>query len=66
MILNLLGDIGFMIAGFLLASRVSARTAALLGLALELAALAAIRDNLTLNVLMLIHPIPALRAWQAG
>lgn len=40
--------------------------ALLLGLALELAALIVIRDNLTLNVLMLLWPVPAIRDWQAG
>jgi len=34
--------------------------------ALELAALAAVRDNLTLNVWMFLFPTDAIRAWQSG
>lgn len=65
-VLNSVGDILFMIIGFGLASRGRVPYAILLGLTLELVSLVAIRDNLTLNLLMLIHPLASVRAWQAG
>lgn len=64
-IVNSLSDVGFMIVGFLLASRLPAWVSVGLAVALELFTLAMIRDNLTLNVLMLVWPIPAIANWQA-
>lgn len=52
-ILNSMSDIGMMALGFLFAARAPIALTALIGVALELIALYAIRDNLTLNVLML-------------
>jgi hypothetical protein len=34
--------------------------------AVEIALLLTIRDSFLLNVLMLLHPIDAIRAWQTG
>ncbi len=65
-IVNSAADIGWMTLGFLLALRLPAWASIALGLFLELLALAVIRDNLTLNVLMLLYPIEAVAAWQAA
>lgn len=65
-ILNSMADLGWMTIGFLLAARLPAWASVALALAFELFTLAMIRDNLALNVLMLVWPIEAVRAWQAG
>lgn len=65
-IVNSAADIGWMTLGFLVALRLPWWASVALGLFLELLALAVIRDNLTLNVLMLLYPIDAVAAWQAG
>jgi hypothetical protein len=63
-IVNSAADIGWMIAGFLLATRVPARVSVALAIGFELLTLWSIRDNLTLNVVMLFWPIEAIRQWQ--
>lgn len=63
-VINSLGDIGFMVLGFFAASRLPARASVALALFLELLTLWTIRDNLTLNVVMLFWPIEAIRQWQ--
>lgn len=65
-VLNTLSDIGMMAAGFWLAGKLPAWLTVLLAIVLELAALLAVRDNLTLNVWMFLFPNDAIRAWQAG
>ena len=65
-VVNALGDLLATAAGFVFAARapVWATVAALLALEGLLAWF--IRDNLTLNILMLLWPIEAIQAWQAG
>jgi hypothetical protein len=65
-VVNSISDILAMAAGFLAAARLRARTVVAVALALELFVGWAIRDNLTLNVLMLLHPVDAVKTWQAG
>lgn len=65
-VVNSLSDLLAMLLGFALAARLPVWASVLLGLVLELVALLAIRDNLTLNVLMLLWPNDTVRNWQAG
>lgn len=63
-ILNSTGDIMCCAAGFLLARRLGFVRSATLFVVVELVLVYWIRDNLTLNILMLIHPVSAVKAWQ--
>jgi hypothetical protein len=65
-VLNSMGDIGCMVIGFLLAARLPWKVSLALAVAFELLTLYVIRDNLTLNVVMLFWPVEAIRQWQAG
>lgn len=65
-LLNSMADIGWMTLGFLAASRLPVRVSVGLAVLFEIFTLITIRDNLTLNVLMLVWPIDAIRVWQAG
>ena len=60
-VVNSLGDIGFM-----LASRLPAWASVVLALFFELLTLWIIRDNLTLNVIVLFWPVEAIRQWQGS
>lgn len=65
-VINSLSDIAMMALGFLAARRLPVWSSAVLLVLLEVIPLVAIRDNLALNILMLIHPSDTIRAWQAG
>ena len=65
-VINSMSDIVAMVLGFIAASRLPVWTTVLLTIVMELVVLYYIRDNLTLNILMLVYPLDSIKHWQAG
>lgn len=65
-IVNSLGDIAACAAGFFIARKIGWKWTLALFALTELLLLWLIRDNLTLNVVMLIRPVEAIKLWQSA
>ena len=65
-IVNSLGDILVCGLGFVLARHLGFRRTFALFVVTEVVLAICIRDNLSLNILMLIYPIDAIKEWQAA
>ncbi len=63
-VLNSASDVVAMSLGFLMASRLRLWLSVAAIVVIEVGCLLWIRDNLTLNIVMLVHPIEAIKAWQ--
>ena len=65
-ILNSGMDMVSMIAGFFFAARAPVWLTIVIAIIFEIVTAIVIRDNLTLNVVMLVWPIEAVKVWQGG
>jgi hypothetical protein len=65
-ITNSTADIFFMSLGFMMAARLSVIASLSIVVASEVMLAFVIRDNLALNIIMLIYPIDAIKEWQLG
>jgi hypothetical protein len=65
-VINSVSDMLMMVLGFLLAARLPVWLTIGIAVGFEVLTTIVIRDGLILNVVMLIWPVEAIRAWQGG
>lgn len=65
-VVNAMGDLLACAAGYVLASRLGLVRTLAVFVVFEVVLLFTIRDNLSLNVLMLLAPVDAIKQWQVG
>ncbi len=65
-VINSIADIGWMSFGFWLALRLPVKLTVVLAVAAEIITALVVRDNLTLNVVMLVWPLDSIRVWQGA
>ena len=63
-VLNSMSDVMMMTLGFIFASRVKPVVSLMTVAIMEIGCALWVRDNLTLNIIMLIHPVEAIKTWQ--
>jgi hypothetical protein len=65
-IINSVGDMLATLVGFLIAARLPPWLTVVLLIITEIVMLILLRDNLILNIIMLVYPLEAIRQWQAA
>jgi len=65
-IMNSVGDVIAFALGYAGAMRLPIWLSALVFVAVEATLLLTIRDSLLLNIVMLLHPVAAIKMWQMG